>query len=117
MRFILAIFFILSCGWSEDFITPLEYGKMLYQNPRGIGCDKCHGMKGQGKIIAYYRYKKEIRKLVAPPIYNIPQRAFIGSLNKQSKVMPKYFLTKYEMKSLYDYIQSMNKNKYIKGKK
>ena len=31
----------LLCGaaFASDFITKNEYAKMLYQNPRGIGCD------------------------------------------------------------------------------
>ena len=40
----------LFCGaaFASDFITKNEYAKMLYQNPRGIGCDKCHGSGGEG---------------------------------------------------------------------
>jgi len=41
----------------ESFISNLEYGEMLYKNPRGIGCIKCHGKNGKGKII---RSKREI---------------------------------------------------------
>lgn len=108
MRLFIVLFLLFSCSQGEDFITPLEYGKMLYQNPRGIGCDKCHGIKGEGKIIAYYSEKGKRKKLVAPPIYDIPRGIFLGSLSKKSKVMPTYFLTKNEMKSLYGYIQSVN---------
>ncbi len=113
MRLILFVFFIVSSLGAEDFITPLEYGKMLYQNPRGIGCDRCHGLKGEGKIIAYYKKKGKVKKLVAPAINGASKKVFLRSLTKKSNVMPKYFLTKYEMQSLYDYIKSVNE----KGKK
>ncbi len=108
MRLFLVFVFVFTCGISDDFITPLEYGKMLYQNPRGIGCDKCHGLKGEGKIIAYYKHKGKKKKLVAPNIHKAPMEAFLHALAEQSRVMPKYFLTKNEIKSLYDYIKSVN---------
>lgn len=111
MRFIFLFIFLFTCSFAEDFITPYEYGKMLYQNPRGIGCDKCHGIKGEGKIIATYKSRGKNKKLVAPPIYNLKERVFLNSLTKKSKVMPKYFLTKDEMKSLYYYIQESSKLK------
>ncbi|MBL0722011.1 MAG: hypothetical protein JJV88_05470 [Sulfurovum sp.] len=28
----------------SDFITDLEYGEMLYNNPRGVSCASCHGI-------------------------------------------------------------------------
>ena len=28
---------------------------MLYKNPRGVGCDKCHGEKGEGSLIVKYK--------------------------------------------------------------
>ncbi len=108
MRLLLVFIFIFTCSFAADFISALEYGRMLYQNPRGIGCDKCHGLKGEGKIIAKYTYKNEDKKIVAPPINNISQKVFLDSLSKKSKVMPKYFLTKSEIKNLFDYIQSAN---------
>lgn len=111
MRFIFLYIFILTSIFADDFITPFEYGKMLYQNPRGIGCDRCHGIKGEGKIIATYKSKGKKHKLVAPPIYNLKERVFLNSLTKKSKVMPKYFLTKDEMKSLYFYIKEASKPK------
>jgi argininosuccinate synthase len=44
----------------ESFISNLEYGQMLYKNPRGIGCIKCHGDNGKGKLIATYRIRFEL---------------------------------------------------------
>ncbi len=109
MPFIIGFFLMLSSLFAEDFITPYEYGKMLYQNPRGIGCDKCHGLMGEGKIIAYYQDRNGTRKLVAPAIYSLPRKAFLSKINKKSKVMPTYFLTTDEIKSLYYYINEVNK--------
>ncbi len=110
MPFII-ILLLVSFSYAQDFITPYEYGKMLYQNPRGIGCDKCHGMKGEGKIIAKYKHKGKTKKLVAPPIYNVSEKKFLESLNKKSKIMPKYFLTKDEIKSLRYYINKTKDKK------
>lgn len=111
MRYILIFMFLFTFTLAEDFITPFEYGKMLYQNPRGVGCDKCHGLKGEGKIIAHYKENGKKKKLVAPPIYNLKERVFLNSLTKKSKIMPKYFLTKDEMKSLYFYVKEVSKPK------
>lgn len=108
MKIILSILIFFGCAFAEDFITPLEYGKMLYQNPRGIGCDKCHGIKGEGKLIAKYKSKGKRKELVAPRINNISQKRFMSALNHSSKVMPTYFLTKNEVRSLYYYIMEIN---------
>ncbi len=100
------LFFIFTALLNaQDFISPYEYGKMLYQNPRGIGCDKCHGVKGEGKVIAFYKHKGKKKSLLAPAINNSNEQKFLKSLNKKSKIMPKYFLTKDEIKSLYYYIK------------
>lgn len=111
MPYILGLFLFVVGANGEDFITPFEYGKMLYQNPRGIGCNRCHGIKGKGKVIAYYKDGNKSKKLVAPPIFNLPKKVFLNSLSKKSKVMPTYFLTNDEMKSLYFYINEVNKPK------
>ncbi len=111
MRKIFFIFLLLSdLIYAQDFITPYEYGKMLYQNPRGIGCDKCHGIKGEGKVIATYKSKGKTKKLTAPPLYSVNEKKFLKAMKKKSKIMPKYFLTRDEMKSLYYYIYK-NKTK------
>lgn len=34
---------------NNSFITKYEYGKMLFNNPRGIGCNNCHGDDARGK--------------------------------------------------------------------
>lgn len=97
---------IFSFGES-DFITDLEYGEMLYNNPRGVSCASCHGKSGEGKNIVDYlgrgdrvitirgvdiRYKNfnEIKKIVA----------------RNHPIMPKYYLTNEEVKAIYDYLKS-----------
>ena len=70
---------------AQDFISKPEYAQMLYQNPRGIGCDKCHGKKGEGMIIAKYKHKGKRKILEAPRINNLTKERFY-----------KYFLKKIE---------------------
>jgi hypothetical protein len=103
----------------EDFISNLEYGKMLYTNPRGIGCIKCHGNDAKGKVIATYIDDKtgEKKEIIAPNIQKVPWIVFYQRL-KNSKVlkkgkfkplnysvMPKYdYLVDNEIKAIYNYI-------------
>jgi len=84
---------------------------MLYQNPRGIGCDKCHGIDGNGKIIAKYKEKGEIKYLKSPKINNLPEEIFFKSFSTSHKIMPKYFLTYQEINTLYQYLQNRKKRK------
>jgi len=104
------------------FITNYEYGKMLYHNPRGISCAKCHGEKAKGKkIVSYYITKKINNKLekikktiIAPNIQNITYEKLKNRLlnYKYLSIMPKYdYLTNEEIEALYLYIQAQ------KGKK
>lgn len=89
------------------FITNLEYGQMLYKNPRGIGCVKCHGKKGEGKFIARYTHKEKKFEINAPAINNISLQQFTKVLKAKSSttsIMPSYFLTDDEMKQIHFYI-------------
>lgn len=96
--------------WCEEsFITPYEYGKMLYQNPRGIGCHHCHGTHGEGAVIATYRHKGKHRSLRAPQINNMIYFRFYRALQENNKIMPKYHLTEQEIKALYLYLSESNK--------
>jgi len=103
-----ALFLLPLYSFGEsDFITDLEYGEMLYHNPRGVSCASCHGDSGEGKNIVDYlgkgdkvitirgvdiRYKSfdEIKKIVA----------------RNHPIMPKYYLTDEEIKAIYDYLLS-----------
>lgn len=106
---IFLVLFFFTCSWAEDFITPMEYAKMLYQNPRGIGCHKCHGLRGEGKVIAKYKKNGKQKILKAPSINNIPKKKFAKALRKTNSIMPTYFLTKYEVESLYYYVSQNSK--------
>jgi cytochrome c553 len=97
------------------FITNLEYGKMLYNNPRGISCAKCHGKKGEGKIVTYYyKHGKKIY-IKAPNIQNIDLSTLKAALfhkkikNKKIKnpIMPIYnYLTNEEIETILLYLRS-----------
>jgi mono/diheme cytochrome c family protein len=122
MKLILSILplFLLA----ESFISNLEYGEMLYNNPRGISCAKCHGKNGKGKLIATYINDKtgKVEKLIAPDITKINYEIFYNKV-KNSKVlkkgkfkilnysaMPKYdYLMNDEIKSIYNYLHKGNK--------
>jgi cytochrome c553 len=91
------------------FITDYEYGQMLYKNPRGIGCIKCHGKDGQKKFIARYTHKDKIYEIYASAINNITLSKFRKKLKSKSKsksIMPTYFLTNDEINSIHTYITS-----------
>ena len=104
MRFMLAFFLTFTSINAEDFITKMEYAKMLYSNPRGIGCNKCHGEKGEGSTIANFVSKGKKKKLQAPAINNISKKKFFKALEDSKSIMPTYFLTKKEIEILYYYV-------------
>ncbi len=91
---------------AEDFITQMEYAKMLYANPRGIGCNLCHGPKGEGGVLATYKEKGVEKSLRAPSINTLSLDDFRKGILRQSLIMPSYFLTKKESESLYAYVQN-----------
>ena len=110
--------------WGEaSFITQMEYASLLYKNPRGIGCDRCHGKRGEGKLIAKYKITKQLKdgnstvtitlpkEFRAPAIRGMSYEAFSKALRKKLEGMPKYYLTQGEIKALYFYLQSINLKK------
>jgi len=117
----------------NSFITQFEYGKMLYNNPRGISCVKCHGEDAHGKNIVTFthirNHKKYICTLHSKDITNISYDKFLQRLDPAIKKvkkkfdktqvcekltygnsMPTYFLTQDELESIYFYLT--NKDKY-----
>ncbi|OUT11496.1 hypothetical protein B9N62_05765 [Campylobacter concisus] len=110
MRSVFLILLFCVAIFGADFITKTEYAKMLYLNPRGIGCDKCHGAKGEGSLISKYKhFDKKVNKTVddelrAPKINDIDFESFKAALTKPKGVMPSYFLTDEETTILYEYI-------------
>jgi mono/diheme cytochrome c family protein len=112
MRVIFVIFLLVVFSSAEDFITKMEYAKMLYFNPRGIGCNLCHGKNANGSVIARYKSRKGKKEtLKAPAISNLDFDDFKNALGKTHKVMPTYFLTDKEIKILYFYVKSQAKKR------
>lgn len=120
MKFIFFIFvfsiFTYADSTDNSFITKFEYGAMLYENPRGVGCIKCHGKGNKPVIIAKYKEKdkktKKIleKKIIAPAINKVSFEVFLEKLKSdktESRVMPTYFLTNEELKSLYHYVKNI----------
>lgn len=87
-----------------SFITATEYSSQLYKNPRGIGCQYCHGEKGAGKLVANYMEKGEKKSFGGPPINNLEWSVFYFALNKSIDGMPRYYLTQKEIEALYLYL-------------
>lgn len=95
----------------EDFITKDEYAQQLYNNPRGISCAACHGAEGNGRKIARYKHKNEVKNFTAPPINTVDFATLKKTLNERKRGMPRYFLTDEEIKTLYYYLQQRKGSK------
>ncbi|HIP12403.1 MAG TPA: hypothetical protein EYG97_01170 [Arcobacter sp.] len=117
----------------NSFITEYEYGKMLWKNPRGVSCVKCHAKDAKGKFISKFTHvtrKNTYNCFVkSNDITDISREDFIRKLDPSVKkkrikfekhqvcekliygnTMPKYFLTKNEMNSIYYYITHIKDN-------
>jgi mono/diheme cytochrome c family protein len=101
----------------ESFLSLLEYGEMLYKNPRGISCTKCHGLTGKGgkKIAKYYDKHKNIKLLKSTNITNYSLKDLTASLKNQyrkegrrqrHKIMPMYYMTEQEILAIFTYLNS-----------
>jgi len=105
----------------ESFLLDYEYGRMLYNNPRGIACNKCHGKEGRGgqKIAKYYDKDKNPRILKGIDITGYSFEEIKASLSDQyrdehnhrlrHKIMPVYYLTNEEIHAIYTYLQEVKK--------
>jgi len=102
---------------NDSFLSTVEYGKMLYKDPRGISCSKCHGKEGKGgkKIAKYYDKHKNIKLLKSIDITHYSLEDLTDSLNnqyrkdgrrKRHKIMPMYYLTDKEVFAIFTYLQS-----------
>ena len=115
---------------NNSFITKFEYGKMLYNNPRGIGCNSCHGNDARGRKMVDFKqmHEKKIYNctLVVPDIKNIDYETFSLKVNTKkninlkfekeqvceklihyANVMPTYFLVEEEIEAIFYYIQNL----------
>ena len=105
---------------------------MLYENPRGIGCSKCHGDDAKGASIATFKHIKNKRtyncNAVGGNITDVTYEDFLKRLDPKIKrrkpehikkdvcknllfgnIMPTYFLTVEELDSIYHYIKNIEK--------
>ncbi len=111
MQYLFLLLFPFVLFGRSDFITPLEYASQFYKNPRGIGCQLCHGEHGEGKLIARYKHKGKQRSFTAPRIDNISLSAFFEALNSRKDGMPRYYLTEKEIAALYLYLHPQYKKR------
>jgi hypothetical protein len=117
MRYILFLTLPLLLCAKTTFITQEEYAAQLYKNPRGIGCQHCHGEKGEGKVVAKYMHKNVEKSFRGPVINNLDYAAFYKALNKRLDSMPRYFLTPKEISALYFYLNEDELKKAQEAKK
>jgi len=104
VKYLLALVVCSTILGAESFITEGEYGEMLYNNPRGIGCVHCHGKDGSGALIATYKEDGKRVELRGPDIRRVPLKKLKKSLTKRHRVMPTYFLTDKEIKAIFFYL-------------
>jgi mono/diheme cytochrome c family protein len=109
----LTILFIITFAFAKHnwFITNLEYGKMLYNNPRGISCAKCHGKNAKGKIVTFYFKKGKKIYIKTPNIQNIDlntlKQALFHKNHPKNPIMPIYnYLTNEEIEAILLYLRS-----------
>lgn len=117
---------------NNSFITKYEYGEMLYNNPRGIGCNTCHGSNAKEKVIVSFKHTYNKKKydcvLDVPDIKNVDYKVFFEKVNSKknpkkkfskeqvcekliyrSSIMPTYFLVDEEIDAIYYYIKNLKK--------
>ena len=121
MKKIVLILLCFIFGYGDDlFITKFEYGEMLYNNPRGISCMKCHGPKGESKFFVSYKERNKSTNIIEtyniqiPDIRNIPiekLKDVLQGKNNAGKIMPTYFLSNEEILAIHYYLQQINKKK------
>lgn len=106
MRILLALFIGVQLLSAASFITKEEYAASLYHNPRGIGCQMCHGESGEGRRIAGYKDKGEKKVFEGKRINQISFAEFYTRVNSKIIGMPRYYLTDIEIQTLYYYLHS-----------
>lgn len=112
MRYLLILLCVIAIAQSKiTFITKQEYASSLYHNPRGVGCERCHGEQAQGKTIASYTDHNTKKLFSAPSLQGLTLQELIDAMNTPIRGMPRYFLTNEEVAILYFYIQSQQSGK------
>ena len=106
MRYIIVLFLPFILYATSSFITPMEYSSQLYKNPRGIGCQHCHGDIGEGRLVAKYKHKGKTKEFRGSAINSLNYDEFYDALKHSKKGMPRYYLTDKEIKALFFYLQN-----------
>lgn len=88
----------------ESFITEEEYGKYLYNDPRGISCKKCHGEYGEERKLTSYVNKGINTDIIVPNIAKLDVQKFYKALRGTHLIMPKYYLTDSEIFAIYKHV-------------
>jgi len=111
LRYIILTFFLSNnILFAGSFITKFEYGAYLYDNPRGIGCNRCHGDKAQGMLIAKYKNSekdKDFLELRGPNIQKVSITKLQKALQKPPTIMPTYNLTDQEIEALFTFLNEV----------
>jgi len=109
VRVFIGVLLLFHLLFGEDFISKFEYGQMLYENPRGVSCKKCHGRVGDGAFIAsFIDSKGEIQEFYGPDIRGLDFKSFVASVQKGGRIMPRFYLTNKELEALYEFIKIVN---------
>jgi len=111
MRHLLLLVSLCAVLFSEDFISEFEYGQMLYRDSRGVSCVPCHGETGEGiaRIVSYHDEKGREVVISGPDIRHTTLKQMRESVKQGQGIMPRYFLTDREIKAIYAYLQTVNR--------
>lgn len=105
LNYFLAGLVLSASLWAKgSFLTPKEHGEMVYREPRGVSCAKCHGKNAEGRVIANYTQKKEPKTLFAPPLGNLSTEALKAGI-KNHNFGPPYHLSDEEYQNLETYLK------------
>jgi uncharacterized protein YebE (UPF0316 family) len=108
-RIYILTIFLLNVAFSNEeyFLNRYEYGRALYNNPRGVSCKNCHQANGEKRIILIYTKRKKEKKIISKDIKKLSFIKFSKKLNGNSKsIMPTYYLSNDEIFSIYYYLQN-----------
>jgi len=109
VRVVIGVLLLINLLFSEDFISKFEYGQMLYENPRGVSCKKCHGRVGEGEFIAsFIDSKGKEHKFYGSDIRGLDFKTFKRAVEKGGKIMPRFYLTSKELEAIYEFIKIVN---------
>ena len=113
----LILLFITEVQATDDnnFLTKYEYSMMLYVEPRGLSCIKCHGLTGRKTDkLRYYKYtsksrRYKTREVKVKPIYKLNFVDFRKAvLSRKNRFMPTYKLSHTEIEYIYFYLRKVN---------